>query len=101
EAVAEIGSWVSEITATGRLLWSKQTYRMFGVDPKESVSVDSFYAMVHEADRDRVWAASRAAIFEGARYDIEHRIVRPSGEIRWMHERAAIVRSDRGEAVRM
>ncbi|HET9963122.1 MAG TPA: PAS domain S-box protein [Nitrospiraceae bacterium] len=42
---------------------------------------------VHPDDRNRV-AAHRVLAAEKDGYDIEYRIVRPDGEIRWIHERA-------------
>jgi len=34
-------------------------------------------------------------------YDFEHRIVRPSGEVRWVHRQGEVVRGEGGEPLRM
>jgi PAS domain S-box-containing protein len=86
QAVAEIGSW--HLDRDGRLLWSRQTYRMFGIPTGEPVSYERFLACVHPEDRERVDAAWQAAL-KGAPYRIQHRII-VAGELRWLEERAEL-----------
>jgi two-component system cell cycle sensor histidine kinase/response regulator CckA len=56
---------------------------------------------VHEDDREMVRGASDAAIAGDAPYDVEHRIVRGDGSIRWVHEQGDVVRDAGGAAIRM
>jgi len=102
QEVAHVGSWVAELDGSGHLGWSNETHRIFGVAPGQFVgSSAAFFEFVHPDDRDTVRAASRAATETGQRYDIEHRIVRVDGTVRWVHELADIVRDDEGRAIRM
>ncbi|HLF55263.1 MAG TPA: PAS domain S-box protein [Thermoanaerobaculia bacterium] len=102
EEVASMGSWISDIDVEGELVWSREVYRITGVLPADfDGRVASFFALVHPDDRDVVAAASRAAIAGEEEYRIDHRIVRPGGEVRWVHERARIVRGSDGAAERM
>ncbi|MBI3490738.1 MAG: PAS domain-containing protein [Acidobacteria bacterium] len=102
QEVAHIGSWVAELDGSDRLGWSRETHRIFGVASGEFVATsEAFFTFVHEDDRDAVRAASRAAITEGHPYDVEHRIVRPDGTVRWVHEQADIARDPQGRALRM
>jgi signal transduction histidine kinase len=57
--------------------------------------------MVHTDDRERVKTATRAALADDVPYDIEHRIVRPDGTVRWVHEQAKILRDAQGRPLRM
>jgi two-component system cell cycle sensor histidine kinase/response regulator CckA len=102
QEVAHIGSWVAELDGSDRLGWSAESHRIFGVPPGtfEETS-EAFYAFLHPDDRDAVRAASRAAIANGAPYDIEHRVVRPDGTVRWVHEQANILRDAQGRPRRM
>src|SRR5262245_28297738 len=102
QEVAHIGSWVAEFDGSDRLGWSAETHRIFGVQSGafEGTSA-SFFTRVHDADRDAVSAASRAAQAGERPYDIEHRIVRSDGTVRWVHERADVVRDPHGRGVRM
>lgn len=54
---------------------------------------------VHPEDYDAVFLASRKQI--RGEYDEEYRIIRPDGEIRWIHDRAFPVRDDKGQVYRI
>ena len=103
QQVAHIGSWVSELDGSDRVVWSAETGRIFDVPPDRFDGTSTaFFALIHPDDRAAVSAAAEAAIFpNGPGYDIEHRIVRPDGGVRWVHGRADVVRDRDGKAVRM
>jgi PAS domain S-box-containing protein len=102
QEVAHIGSWVAELDGSDRLGWSAETHRIFGVAPSAfDGTSEAFYRFVHNDDRSAVRAASKAAIADRQPYDIEHRIVRQDGSVRWVHECAHIVRDSHGQALRM
>ncbi|MBI3403602.1 MAG: PAS domain-containing protein [Acidobacteria bacterium] len=102
QQVAHVGSWVAELDGSDRLSWSPETYRIFGVTPGLFAGTsEAFLSLVHHADRDAVRAASAAAVDEARPYDIDHRIVRADGTVRWVHEQADIVRNANGRPVRM
>jgi PAS domain S-box-containing protein len=102
QEVGHTGSWVSGIGANDRLVWSKETRRIFGISESEfDGKVSTFFSMVHPEDRDSVEKASRAAIENREPYAVEHRIVRPDGSIRWVQEQADVVRDELGTAVRI
>jgi diguanylate cyclase (GGDEF)-like protein/PAS domain S-box-containing protein len=101
QRIAGMGNWDWWI-AENRLYWSEGIYRLFGIDPQDfEASYEGFLARVHPDDRHRVDTAVRHALQNHAPYDITHRIVRPNGEIRIVHENAEIIRDDAGKAVRM
>jgi PAS domain S-box-containing protein len=101
QEVAQIGSWVSDFDGSPAVSWSNQTCRIFGVQPADFAgTVEAFLHFVHPDDRDAVKRAGGAAR-TGARYDIEHRIVRPDGTVRWVHEQADLVRNENGAPIRM
>jgi two-component system cell cycle sensor histidine kinase/response regulator CckA len=101
QEVGQIGSWISEV-ATGRLVWSRETSRIFGLAAGEfDGRLETFVARVHPEDREKVRTAGRAAVEHGEAYDLEHRIVRPDGSVRWVHERASVVRDGAKHPVKM
>ena len=66
--------------------------------------VEDFYAgawplarMIHLEDRARVAETFRVLI-DGGSFDTEYRIVRPDGEIRWIHDRGRRVVSANGQS---
>src|SRR6185369_8290576 len=96
QEVAHIGSWVAELDGSDHLGWSNETYRIFGVTRTQFIGTsEAFYAFVHPDDRAMVRAASRAAVAGRQPYDVEHRIVRGDGSVRWVHERANVL-TDQG-----
>jgi PAS domain S-box-containing protein len=102
QEVAHIGSWVAEMDGSGRLGWSPEAHRIFGVPVGQfDGSSEAFFACVHADDRDAVREARRAAIEDGRPVDIEHRVVRRDGTIRWVHEQAHVRRDAKGRAMRM
>ena len=101
QEVAHIGSWVAELDGSDRLGWSAETHRIFGlpVGQFEGTST-AFFGFVHEDDRAAVQAASDG-VAAGQPYDVEHRLLRPDGRVRWVHEKATILRDAQGRAIRM
>ncbi|MBI3575152.1 MAG: diguanylate cyclase, partial [Gammaproteobacteria bacterium] len=103
QEVAHIGSWVSTPTPVGgQLTWSRETCRIFGLtEDRFDNRIETFFARVHPEDLEAVKEANRAALAGDKPYDIEHRIVRPDGSVRWVHEQADIVRDTEGKAISM
>ncbi|MES2521554.1 MAG: PAS domain S-box protein [Gemmatimonadota bacterium] len=73
-------------------IW-RRTREELAVDP------DAWMTSIHEDDIARVRAAI-AAREGGARYEVEYRIVRPDGELRWIHDRSIAVRDNEGHITR-
>ncbi|MEN8257341.1 MAG: PhnD/SsuA/transferrin family substrate-binding protein [Thermodesulfobacteriota bacterium] len=93
QRLAHLGSWQWSIN-DGRLWWSEETYRIFGLDVENSpIDYDSFLSTIHPDDRQMVEQAVEDAL-QGKLYDIEHRIVRPDGTIRIVQERGNIFFGD-------
>ena len=102
QEVARIGSWEAALDGSDRMAWSAEAHRIFGVPPEAFDRTSaSFFARVHPADVDTVRATGIAAIEHDRPYDIEHRIVRPDGTVRWVHECASVVRDQAGRARRI
>ncbi|OLC46087.1 MAG: hypothetical protein AUH43_14675 [Acidobacteria bacterium 13_1_40CM_65_14] len=101
QEVAHIGSWVADFD-DDHVGWSRETHLIFGVPVGRFAGfIEAFFSMVHPDDREAVRAASDAAQHDRVPYDIEHRIVRGDGTIRWVHEQADVIRDSEGRAVRM
>jgi PAS domain S-box-containing protein len=87
QAVAHTGSWRLNVQRD-QLLWSDQTYRIFGIPRGTPMTYETFLANVHPDDREYVDQKWQAAL-RGEPYDIEHRIV-VDNETRWVRERAEL-----------
>jgi two-component system cell cycle sensor histidine kinase/response regulator CckA len=60
---------------------------------------DSFFDAIHPDDRSRVLDTFRAA--NGVSYELEYRIVRPDGAVRWIRDRAFPVCDSAGGTMRI
>jgi PAS domain S-box-containing protein len=102
QQVAHIGSWVAELDGSDGLHWSAETHRILGVAPDASSTRSrAMVEFVHRDDREALRRASAEAIRSRSSYDIEHRIVRADGTVRWVHTRADVVLDDEGRPIRM
>ena len=69
---------------TRKLTWSPELEAFFGLQPGTVHAYQEFRARVHPDDLDRMEARHESAIRDHQPFDIEFRIVLPSGEIRWL-----------------
>jgi PAS domain S-box-containing protein len=69
---------------TRQLTWSPELEAFFGLQPGTVRAYQEFRARVHPDDLDRMEARHESAIRDHQPFDIEFRIVLPSGEIRWL-----------------
>jgi PAS domain S-box-containing protein len=82
--------------ATGALVWSEETYRIFGLDPTVKPTMDLILIYVHPDDRERVrHEINRVA--EGKHdFDVEHRLLLPNGRVKYLHVRSHRVEDTSG-----
>jgi len=98
---ANIGYWDWTI-ATGDLFWSEQIAPMFGYENgKVETTYENFLKAIHPDDRNLVTSAVNDSVANGAEYEIEHRVVWPNGNIRWLLERGDIIRDHEKKPLRM
>ncbi len=88
---------------TNEIHWSPETYRLYGYDPDGSFSptIESTVGMVPPEDRDFVAARLEAVVQGKAAYDIDHRMVRPDGQVIHVHAQGEVERDEAGRALRM
>src|SRR6201987_5940697 len=101
QRVANVGYWVWDLE-TNRLIWSDQTYRIFGLTPQEGlIDLNKVREMIHPDDRETVFRTAEEAIRAGTRADCEHRLFRPNGEMRVVHSLADLKRDELGRPKQM
>lgn len=100
QRLAAIGNWSADLT-NGELVWSDEIYRIFGHEPGSfAPSVAAFHAAVHPDDRALVLQSEARAAKTG-RHDVVHRILRPDGSIRHVHELAQMRLDAAGQPLRL
>ncbi len=83
-----------EVTS-GLVSCSENFARIFGLAPGTTEATSGeLLERVHPEDRDRVRRAWDAALVEGTPYELEHRVIRADGDIRWVAEKGRVHRDD-------
>ncbi|NLD36458.1 MAG: PAS domain-containing protein [Desulfatiglans sp.] len=80
QEIAHIGTYEYNVKAQ-ELWWSDELYKIFGIDKKQGISSEKYLSYVHPDDQERLKVALQVGRED---YYIEYRIVRPSGEIRYI-----------------
>jgi signal transduction histidine kinase len=83
--------------ASGNIVWSKETYRIFGVDETVKPTIDLILQCVHPDDRELVLHEINRAALGKPSYDYEHRLLMPNGAIKHLTVRTHHVKYESGE----
>ena len=100
QAVAHLGSY--EVDAlTGHTRWSDEVFRILGLDPASgSLSRQEFVErLVHPEDREYAMQGYDRVVHEGKLYDLEYRVIRPDGSVRFVQSMGEPIRTPDGGAV--
>jgi PAS domain S-box-containing protein len=103
-AAAKMGIW-EWIIATDEVVWSKQVGPIYGLAEGEAVkSLDEFLQCIHPEDRAAIGRRIEELMesrFAGQSYDVEHRVVWPAGEVRWVASKGRVLFDSSGAPIRM
>jgi len=101
QRISHVGYWERDLV-TNIYTWSDETYRIFGLPPQERrLSFDDVQDLLHPADRERRVEAVAQALREGPRYDVEYRVLRPTGEVRFVRSQGDVLRDESGQPRRV
>jgi PAS domain S-box-containing protein len=82
QRVARVGYWDWDLE-TGGIIWSDETYRIFGFKPQERpMDIETVSGLIHPDDREALYSTVDEEVAVGVHPVHQHRIVRPSGEVR-------------------
>lgn len=83
QKVAHVGSWEFEV-ATKQLIWSDETFRIYGIGSGQSVpTLSELRQTIHPDDRI-VWETAVAQLLQGKCCEVEYRILQTDGSIRYL-----------------
>jgi PAS domain S-box-containing protein len=71
--------------STGEIVWSKESFRIFGYDKSIAVTLDMVLQRVHPEDRVLVQGTLDRASRDGKDFDYEYRLLMPDGSIKHVH----------------
>ncbi|HYA85913.1 MAG TPA: PAS domain S-box protein, partial [Nitrospirota bacterium] len=99
--VSQIGIFEHD-QRTDTIYWSPQQRIIHGWGPDEPVTLQMFLALVHPEDREGIAASIQRAHDPAGNgiWDVEHRIIRRDGTVRWLKERSQTFFEGEGDARR-
>lgn len=101
QRIAHLGGWEWDLV-TDRFEVSGETSGILGVTERGFAGTRrDFLACVHPEDKERVASAIDDAVSDRARFDLDHRIVRPDGSERVVHAQGEVLCDQQGTAVRL
>ena len=103
QVTGRIGSWTVELKDDEhRLHWSPGTCRIFGIETDNFDGRSStFFSAVHPNDGERVRESVRQMTEQKREGNIDYRIRRPDGQMRWLHQHADVELGADGQPTRL
>jgi PAS domain S-box-containing protein len=85
QRAAGCGVWDRELES-GHTEWSEELFALFGLDPaKDRPGLETWHSVIHPQDLRLISARLEEAEKKGTIFDVEYRVVRPGGQVRWMN----------------
>ena len=101
QRIAHVGHYYWNLIEN-RVIWSDELYRIYGLSPQKGpIDMAICREMIHPEDREFVFRTAEEALHSEARPDIEHRVVRPDGEVRTVHALGTVKRDASGRPYEM
>ena len=101
QRIAHLGSWEWDLL-TETVVWSEEACRIAGLVPHSFVPTRPPYLFaVHPEDRGVVEQAMSRAVRDGGSFSVEHRLRRPDGTERTVHQQGEVVVDDQGRKIRL
>src|SRR5262245_14621385 len=93
-----VGFWDWDLNS-GRITWSRELEGIYGLD--HAGSYEAFSSRVHPDDLAAIESEQDAAVRNHKPFDLEFRVILPSGEIRWLCSRGRGHYDKNGRVVRV
>jgi PAS domain S-box-containing protein len=101
QRIAHVGHWERDLD-TDLIAWSNETYCIYGLTPRKHIpGLSQLANLLHPEDRQKMIQAVADAANGVQPYNVEYRIIRPSGEVRFVHSRGDVVKDESGRPRRM
>lgn len=100
QQISHSGNWDWDVK-NKKLAWSEEVYRIFGVQKDLELTFEGIEAMVHPDDREKNKEFVNELLNTVDSADIEFRIIRPDGAVRYVYQNAEIRHDEAGNACRI
>ncbi|MFZ2908911.1 MAG: PAS domain S-box protein, partial [Candidatus Desulfobacillus denitrificans] len=100
QRIGHVGSWDLDLQ-TRRMIWSDELHRIYERTPEEfDGSWDTLLTLVHPDDLPVIRQGFRESAQTRAPYEIDHRILTPSGRLKHLHVRWEVFFDEAGQPLR-
>lgn len=101
QRIAHIGSWSWDLV-NHHVIWSDETYEIYGLIPELFTPTrKAFFSLIHPEDRPMLTQWWNQCLTGEAATELEFRIVRPDGAVRFINGRGNLERDKMGKPYRM
>ncbi len=97
--IAHIGSWSHSLIDEDKI-WSDEVFEILGIEHQEP-NIDITINAVHPEDKNQFLSAIRNTIEKHEPLNIEIRIIKPNGDIRYVHDQGSVIFDEQGDPLRM
>jgi PAS domain S-box-containing protein len=95
QRLSRTGSFGWQVS-TSEILWSEETYKIFGYDDSAKPSLKLVIDRTHPEDRHRVRQLLEQVSTKGGGFDIKHRLLMPDDAVKYLHVVAHAMRDSSG-----
>ncbi|MDX6410448.1 MAG: hypothetical protein QOE13_3519, partial [Gaiellaceae bacterium] len=85
-AAGRMGTFELDL-ASGRVSRDRNLEQLYGIAPGEAATLDDWAELIHPDDRAALLDEVARVTAEGGDYLLEHRFLRPDGQVRWVERR--------------
>mgnify|MGYP001766297466 CR=1 FL=1 len=101
QIASRAGTWDWDV-ASGQLEWSPRLFELFGFDPETApASFETWERALHPEDRAIAGERIQRSLRDDTMLSSEYRIIKPDGQVRWIHALGRGKYDERGAPVRM
>ncbi len=98
QQIAKLGYWQLDVNSKS-LYGSKQLYDIWELSEDCIIDYDFFFSTVHPDDKLQILEIEKNVFVHQKNFEIEHRIIMPDGNIKWIHEKARLEKNEEGRVI--
>ncbi len=100
-SAGRMGSWEFD-PAAKQYRWDEGQYRIYGVEREDfETTMDNVHSRFHPEDRPKLEEALERAVSTGEPVQVEFRVIRPDGDLRWCIRTMAVTPESPGQTARV
>jgi PAS domain S-box-containing protein len=98
QEIAQLGYWEVNLV-TREVYWTEECYNIWMPGKKIKPTLEYFYSTIHPDDRAAFEEINERSLATGQPLDAVHRILLPDNTIKWVHERASVIKDETGKNI--